>query len=87
MLRNHKRGGRGLGPGVQPSVIIFIIVMDKWLQGEATDLRVRGGHRFAELPNWEGVLLKSGTESEVPECSIRSVSSLQYDCGNSQPKP
>ena len=46
-----------------------------------------GGYIFAELPTWEMVFLKSGTESEVPECLFRSVSSPQYDCSNSQPKP
>ena len=46
-----------------------------------------GGYMFAELPTWEMVNLKSGTESEVPECLFGSVSSPQYDCGNSQPKP
>ena len=48
---------------------------------------VIGGFIFAELPTWEMVFLKSGTESEVPECLIGSISSPQYDCGNSQPKP
>ena len=47
---------------------------------------VRGGYGFAELPNWEWVFLKSGTDSEAPECLIRSVSSPQHDSGNSQPK-
>ena len=49
-------------------------------------LGVRGGYGFAELPNWEGVFLKSGTDSEGPQCLIGSVSSPQYDCGKSQPK-
>ena len=51
-----------------------------------SDLGVMGGSIFAELPTWEMVFLKSGTESEFPEYLIRSVSSPQYDSGNSQPK-
>ena len=46
-----------------------------------------GGYIFAELPTWKMVFLKSGMESEVAECLVGSVSSLQYDSGNSQPKP
>ena len=47
---------------------------------------VMGGLIFAELPTWEMVSLKSGTESEFPEYLIRSVSSPQYDSGNFQTK-
>ena len=46
-----------------------------------------GAYIFAELPTWEMVFLKSGTESEVPEYLCGSVSSPQYDSSNSQPKP
>ena len=38
-----------------------------------------------ELPE-EGVFMKSGADSEAPECLIRSVSSQEYDCGKSQPE-
>ena len=44
-----------------------------------------GGYIFAERPTWEMVFLTSETESEVPERSFGSVSSPQYDCGDSQP--
>ena len=38
-------------------------------------LGVMGGYIFAELPTQEMVFLKSGTESEVPECLFGSASS------------
>ena len=41
-------------------------------------VEVMVGYIFAELPTWEMVFLKSGTESEVPECLFGSVSSPQY---------
>ena len=45
-----------------------------------------GGYIRARLPTQEMVILKSGTESEIPEYLIRSVSSPQYESSNSQPK-